>query len=158
MAQTYSRVRARSVYRWPEAGTAKRPSAMRILRSVRSLLSLSCKFICDDSVQFQGTLAQWFVFLQLRNYTKLTKKQYLELNVRIQKSLIMDFDLQSAQDSALEDCNIEIESETNEWNAAAAATSDFQEEPKNEPHLIEFECLSEFFFNLCLSCCDTTRT
>lgn len=34
--------------------------------------------------------------MQQKNYTKLTKKQYLDLNVRIQKSLILDFDLQSA--------------------------------------------------------------
>ena len=104
-------------------------------------------------MQFQGSLAQWFVLLQQRNYTKLTKKQYLELNVRIQKSLILDFDLQSAQDSALEDWKIDIERETNERKAAAAATSDFQDERKNEPYLIEFERLSEFFFDLCLSWC-----
>ena len=120
--------------------------------------SLVSFFLCYDSVQFQGSLALWFVLLQQQNYNKLTKKQYLELNVRIQKSLILDFDLQRAQDSALEDWNIEIESETNEWNAAAAAFSDFQDEPKNEPYLIEFERLSEFFFDLCLSCSDTTGT
>ena len=45
--------------------------------------------------------------------------------MRIQKSLILDFDLQSAQDSALEDWKIDIERETNEKKAAAATTSDF---------------------------------
>jgi len=46
------------------------------------------------------------------NYTKLTKKQYLDLNMRIQKSLILDFDEQSAQESALEDWKIDIERES----------------------------------------------
>jgi hypothetical protein len=41
--------------------------------------------------------------------TKLTKKQNFELNVRIQKSLILDFDILSAQDSAFEDWKIDIE-------------------------------------------------
>ena len=45
--------------------------------------------------------------------------------MRIQKSLILDFDLQSAQDSALEDWKIDIERETNEKKAAAVASSDF---------------------------------
>ena len=54
----------------------------------------------------------------------------MELNVRIQKSLILDFDLESAQDSTLEDWRIDIERETNERKAAAAATLDFQDERK----------------------------
>jgi hypothetical protein len=33
------------------------------------------------------------------------------LNVRIQKSLIIDFDLQGAQDSAIEDWKIDVERE-----------------------------------------------
>jgi hypothetical protein len=84
-------------------------------------------------VQFQGSLAQWFVLLHQRNYTKLTKKQYLELNVRIKMSLILNFNLHSAQDSALEDWKIDIERETNKRKAAAAATSEFQVKRKNEP-------------------------
>ena len=90
---------------------------------------------------FQGSLAQWFVLLQQKNYTKLTKKQYVELNIRIQKSLILDFEASSAQESALEDWKIDIERE-------ATGT-----DKKGEPYLIEFERLSEFFFDLCLSWC-----
>jgi len=60
---------------------------------------------------FQGCLAQWFVLMQQDNYSKLNKKQYLDLNVRIQKSLILDFDLASAQESAIEDWKIDIERE-----------------------------------------------
>lgn len=41
----------------------------------------------------------------------MTKKQYIELNIRIQKSLILDFDLPSAQQSALEDWKIDVERE-----------------------------------------------
>ena len=36
----------------------------------------------------------------------------MELNMRIQKSLILDFDYESAQDSAVEDWKIDIERET----------------------------------------------
>ena len=36
----------------------------------------------------------------------------MELNMRIQKSLILDFDYKSAQESALEDWKIDIERET----------------------------------------------
>ena len=35
----------------------------------------------------------------------------MDLNVRIQKSLILDFDLSSAEDSAQEDWKIDIERE-----------------------------------------------
>lgn len=63
----------------------------------------------------------------------------------------MDFNLQSAQEIALEDWKIDIEREANERKVGAATTFDFQDECKNEPYLIEFERLSEFFFDLCLS-------
>lgn len=36
----------------------------------------------------------------------------MELNMRIQKSLILDFDFQSAQESAIEDWKIDIERES----------------------------------------------
>lgn len=74
--------------------------------------------------------------------------------MRIQKSLILDFDLQSAQDSAFEDWKIDIERELHEKKNSATGTSDMADgEKKNEPYLIEFERLSEFFFDLCLSWC-----
>ena len=38
--------------------------------------------------------------MQQANYQKLSRKQYTDLNVRIQKSLILDFDLESAKESA----------------------------------------------------------
>jgi hypothetical protein len=60
------------------------------------------------------------------------KTQYLKLNVRIQKSLILDFDLQSAQKYDPEDRKIDIEREINERKTAAAITSNFKEEHKNE--------------------------
>jgi hypothetical protein len=49
--------------------------------------------------------------MQHENYSKLSKRQYMELNVRIQKSLILDFDLASAKQSALEDWKIDVERE-----------------------------------------------
>jgi hypothetical protein len=52
--------------------------------------------------------------------------------------LILDFEQESAQESALEDWKIDIEREG---------------DSKKEPYLIEFERLSEFFFDLCLSWC-----
>ena len=90
--------------------------------------------------------------MQQKNYAKLTKKQYIDLNIRIQKSLILDFDLQSAQESALEDWKIDIERENFEKkNSKAEDQQDSKEE--QEPYLIEYERLSEFFFDLCLSWC-----
>lgn len=98
--------------------------------------------------------------MQQKNYTKLTKKQYIDLNMRIQKSLILDFDLQSAQESAQEDWKIDIERESttvdrkNQTMASDNTNKMSQEDGgKKEPYLIEFERLSEFFFDLCLSWC-----
>ena len=48
----------------------------------------------------------------------------------------------------MEDWKIDIERESNDKKGA-----DFQDEKRNEPYLIEFERLSEFFFDLCLSWC-----
>lgn len=32
---------------------------------------------------FQGVLSQWFVLMQQENYSKLSKEQYMDLNIRI---------------------------------------------------------------------------
>lgn len=56
-------------------------------------------------------LSQWFVLMQQENYSKLSKEQYMDLNIRIQKSLILDFDFESAKQSALEDWKIDVERE-----------------------------------------------
>lgn len=50
--------------------------------------------------------------MQTSNYSKLSKRQYLDLNIRIQKSLILDFELPSAHQSAQEDWKIDIERES----------------------------------------------
>lgn len=89
------------------------------------------------------------MLLQQKNYSKLTKKQYLDLNMRIQKSLILDFDVQSAQESALEDWKIDIEREGGDKKNATGTMS----QEAGGQYLIEFERLSEFFFDLCLSWC-----
>eukprot|EP00347_Sterkiella_histriomuscorum_P022188 403331364 len=119
---------------------------------------------------FQGCLGQWFTLLQHLNYQKLTKTQYLELNMRIQKSLILDFDFESARESAVEDWKIDIERESFDKKQCNAKIngqqlSQINEEQndeineenstikQDEPFLIEFERLSEFFFDLCLSWC-----
>ena len=131
--------------------------------------------------------------MQQENYSKLTRDQYLDLNVRIQKSLILDFDLGSAQESALEDWKIDVEREevdkgvpikeeeqqeeeekqaseldaaTNELNEQINGLEGIKEEEDGEaaaieanvktiklPQSIEYERLSEFFFDLCLSWC-----
>ncbi len=57
--------------------------------------------------------------------------------------------MQSAQDSAFEDWKIDIEREQHEKKDSSLVEG----EKKNEPYLIEFERLSEFFFDLCLSWC-----
>ena len=134
----------------------------------------------------------------------------MELNVRIQKSLILDFDLASAKQSALEDWKIDVERELIDKQDDPNAPEDNLEEvktitddvaaqddqnvqttvqkqlenikeaedeqvdvhqrslddglddPNQEedsisqipgPDLIEYERLSEFFFDLCLSWC-----
>ena len=49
--------------------------------------------------------------MQQTNYRKLSKEQYIELNVKIQKSLILDFDENSARESAEQDWKIDLERE-----------------------------------------------
>lgn len=61
--------------------------------------------------------------------------------------MILDFDEQSAQESALEDWKIDIERESGK-------VENGEKTPQSvSPYLIEFERLSEFFFDLCLSWC-----
>ena len=59
-------------------------------------------------------MAQWFVLMQQQNYKKLSKEQYIDLNVKIQKSLILDFDEASARESAEQDWKIDLEREQQE--------------------------------------------
>ena len=59
-------------------------------------------------------MSQWFVLMQQKNYKKLSKDQYIDLNVKIQKSLILDFDENSARESAEQDWKIDLEREQQE--------------------------------------------
>lgn len=68
--------------------------------------------------------------MQHENYSKLSKRQYMELNVRIQKSLILDFDLASAKQSALEDWKIDVERELIDKQDDPNAQQDNVEEVK----------------------------
>lgn len=116
----------------------------------------------------------------------------MEINIRIQKSLILDFDLESAKQSAKEDWKIDVERESiekkdfkhgskkenakkkekqlkdqqlndeDDENAVQERDEenqeDFEDSKLNEdsvegPEYIEYERLSEFFFDLCLSWC-----
>lgn len=63
-------------------------------------------------------MAQWFVLMQQQNYKRLTKEQYIDLNVKIQKSLILDFDETSARESAEQDWKIDLEREQQEKKQA----------------------------------------
>lgn len=88
--------------------------------------------------------------------------------MKIQKSLILDFDFESAQDSAQEDWKIDIERETFDKRNTKSDTlknplpkiNELEEinneelaYEQEEPTLIDYERLSEFFFDLCLSWC-----
>lgn len=55
----------------------------------------------------------------------------MELNVRIQKSLILDFDLASAKQSALEDWKIDVERELIDKQDDPNAQQENFEEVKN---------------------------
>lgn len=57
--------------------------------------------------------------MQQQNYKKLSKEQYIDLNVKIQKSLILDFDEASAVESAEQDWKIDLEREQQEKKQAA---------------------------------------
>ena len=102
----------------------------------------------------------------------------MELNVRIQKSLILDFNERSARESAEQDWRIDLERESkpeeNETDPAEEEDSDVDSDSDEEvvqrakdakaqakidkfeaksAKGIEYERLSEFFFDLCLSWC-----
>ena len=49
--------------------------------------------------------------MQQQNYKKLSKDQYIDLNVKIQKSLILDFDENSAYESAEQAMSLRGQSE-----------------------------------------------
>ena len=142
-------------------------------------------------------MSQWFVLMQQKNYKKLSKDQYIDLNVKIQKSLILDFDENSARESAEQDWKIDLEREQQEKKQAGKAggelepvdedkasdesSDEFDEEDERfmndeekarlekrrvaretrkvmkadglDRKGIDYERLTEFFFDLCLSWC-----
>ena len=76
--------------------------------------------------------------------------------------MILDFDLNSAQESAVEDWKIDIEREAIEKDATNTEDAYFgqnneltDQESKDTEGVkhIQYERLSEFFFDLCLSWC-----
>lgn len=81
---------------------------------------------------FQSCLAQWFLLLQQENYSRLNRQQYMEVNVRIQKSLILDFDLESAQQSAKEDWKIDVEREKMEKKEMNPVAEEKNEDDEDE--------------------------
>ena len=140
--------------------------------------------------------------MQQQNYKKLSKDQYIDLNVKIQKSLILDFDENSAYESAEQDWKIDLEREQqekkqsaktaaglekieegreNEEESAEESSEEFDEEDERfmnddekarlqkrrdqreakkrakadelDRRGIDYERLTEFFFDLCLSWC-----
>jgi hypothetical protein len=106
---------------------------------------------------FQASLAQWIMQMQTQNYSTLTMQQYSDLNIRIQKSLILDFDYEAAAASAFEDWKIDIEREKfdkefEEKHRDKKSPSPLKERNYKKESL-DYERLSEFFFDLCLSWC-----
>lgn len=150
-------------------------------------------------MQFQSSLSQWFVLLQQQNYKKLSKESYVDLNVKIQKSLILDFDEESARESAEQDWKIDLEREQQERKQTSRtgglepvderdkdsdseeSSEEFDEQDERfmndeekerlqkrreardrrrerkaeelDRRGIDYERLTEFFFDLCLSWC-----
>ena len=51
--------------------------------SVDEEQELKMKIVLYYHTLFQGILSQWFVLLQQQNYKKLSKEQYVDLNVKI---------------------------------------------------------------------------
>ena len=106
---------------------------------------------------FQASLAQWIMQMQTQNYSTLTMDQYSELNVRIQKSLILDFDHEAAVASAYEDWKIDIEREKFDKEFEEKQTKHKPQTQDKErdysKETLDYERLSEFFFDLCLSWC-----
>ena len=96
--------------------------------------------------------------MQTQNYATLTMEQYSELNIRIQKSLILDFDFDAASISAFEDWKIDIEREKfdkefEQKQRGAHANMQKDQERDYNKETLDYERLSEFFFDLCLSWC-----
>ena len=58
----------------------------------------------------------------------MSRKQYIDLNIRIQKSLILDFDLDSARESAEQDWKIDLEREQSKTDHGKLV--DVEEEPE----------------------------
>lgn len=104
---------------------------------------------------FQASLAQWIMHMQTQNYSTLTMQQYSDLNIRIQKSLILDFDQEAALASAYEDWKIDVEREKYdkefEDKQKNTKTDSPQKERDYSKETLDYERLSEFFFDLCLS-------
>ncbi|CAI2376110.1 unnamed protein product [Moneuplotes crassus] len=108
---------------------------------------------------FQASLAQWIIQMQTKNYTTLSMEQYRDLNIRIQKSLILDFDYDAAASSAFEDWKIDIEREKFDQEFESKKKEDDSNSPSPDKvkdyskETLDYERLSEFFFDLCLSWC-----
>ena len=108
---------------------------------------------------FQASLAQWIMQMQTQNYSTLTIEQYSDLNIRIQKSLILDFDYDAAASSAFEDWKIDIEREKFDKEFEQKKEEESKENSPSEQNrdytkeTLDYERLSEFFFDLCLSWC-----
>jgi hypothetical protein len=106
---------------------------------------------------FQASLGQWIMQMQTQNYSTLTMHQYSDLNIRIQKSLILDFDYDAAANSAFEDWKIDIEREKfdkefeEKQNEIPSQTPEVDKDYSK--NTLDYERLSEFFFDLCLSWC-----
>ena len=93
---------------------------------------LKRKIVLYYHTLFQGALSQWFVLLQQKNYKKLGKDQYVDLNVRIQKSLILDFDEQAARESAEQDWKIDLDREVQEKKSAKMNGSGLEQIPEDQ--------------------------
>ena len=106
---------------------------------------------------FQASLAQWIMQMQTQNYSTLTMQQYSDLNIRIQKSLILDFDFDAAAASAFEDWKIDVEREKFDKEFEEKQKNSKNESPQKDrdyaKETLDYERLSEFFFDLCLSWC-----
>lgn len=114
------------------------------------------------------------MLLQQKNYNRLTRDQYVDLNMRIQKSLILDFDENSARQSAEQDWKIDLERENADKDTGIEEEEELDSDADSEQFRerdarvaqkehdrieklsakgVEYERLCEFFFDLCLSWC-----
>lgn len=101
---------------------------------------------------FQASLAQWIMQMQTQNYSTLTMQQYSDLNIRIQKSLILDFDFDAAAASAFEDWKIDVEREKFDKEFEDKQKTSKNDSPQKDrdysKETLDYERLSEFFFDL----------